>query len=379
MKKKLCIGLLLLGSCVFLFSRIPFTDEQKYLSKMRKTIKNLDTKIRFYGKVVDQFDQPIKGAVVHAGVTRYAPFDPMLMAVKDIDEKTDKNGLFEIKTRGHKLMIRNILLDGYGDFWRLNPERGFEYSVLGSAEIAFVPDSKKPIVFVIRERNMPTYLTKVASKINCKRGETSEVSLGVAKDWITSEGKPKSRHGSGKHKDIKVSVANAEDRKSYDVIFSSLDKDSGMILSDELLYEAPEDGYSPEIKISLNTTDDVGDTLKYLYVKARAGAMYSRLKVEFRLARTMGIRISISGLTNPDGSRNLEYDGKFQFEEEGWRKEIDDRRDKEIRKAKQEKRKFYEDAFMKKIHKEKAERDEKEKKENPKWWHKLEDKAKGKD
>jgi len=55
---------------------------------------------------------------------------------------------------------------------------------------------------------------------------------------------------------------------------------SGMLLSDTLLYEAPLSGYEKEVTMTFNPGDEV---TKYLYIASRNPAVFSRMKMEFRV------------------------------------------------------------------------------------------------
>jgi hypothetical protein len=113
---------------------------------------------------------------------------------------------------------------------------------------------------------------------------------------------------------IRVTCSYPSDGKKWDVVFDFIGDDGGIVLSDKLLYEAPLEGYQKQVKVTGNKGEVKGFTNNFLYVKSDGGASYSRIVF---VLRDSSNRISGHGdiYTNPGGSRNLEYDGKFVIEE----------------------------------------------------------------
>lgn len=150
--------------------------------------------IDFFGKVVDQFGEPIAGATVELSVRRWTV--PPSPDRKHIIE-TDKTGLFQLKgEKGQFLYPKDISKDGY-EYKRLEHPTAFQYS--GSmliGEQLFVADPENPVIFHLRKRGPVEYLVerKFGAKFYLNEDERPSgypkppYKVRILEDWLDSDG-----------------------------------------------------------------------------------------------------------------------------------------------------------------------------------------------
>jgi hypothetical protein len=110
-----------------------------------------------------------------------------------------------------------------------------------------------------------------------------------------------------KHRlDLRIESTYSEDDKEYTVKLSVSAETDGLYATNDLLYEAPAEGYQKDRELKLRSGRDE-DRRIYLYVRSRMPAIYSRVVLDFR-PRSNGMTVYYSGVTNPYGNRNLEME-----------------------------------------------------------------------
>ncbi len=287
-----------LGVCNTCFSERSATGSMS----REEMYKKENPEIVLYGKVVDQFGQPVEGAKV--AVRRET-----IQAVMEYHDlpyiivETDENGRFLTKTKGISMSISDIKKDAY-EFDRLNnPSDSYECTNWDDKKVSF-SDSENPVIFQIRKRNKPAFLYKIETGLVAHKNKITEMNVSLRGRWLPLLSKAMTQEQI-EHKDIKISIKASEDGKKFDISFLSLDENSGIIISDELLHEAPEKGYMSEVHLARNRAKDSRISKIYLYVKSQGGQRYSRLKVEFNVQSDF-LRVKIRGYSNNDGSRNLD-------------------------------------------------------------------------
>lgn len=90
----------------------------------------------------------------------------------------------------------------------------------------------------------------------------------------------------------------------------------GIIISDQLLQEAPADGYQASAECSLPVQSKAYEVKKYIYLKTKTDGgkssdQYSRLELDMTIGKAKLI-VDMDSVTNPDGSKNLRYNKKAQ-------------------------------------------------------------------
>ncbi|MEI7946965.1 MAG: hypothetical protein WCJ02_09720, partial [bacterium] len=90
---------------------------------------------------------------------------------------------------------------------------------------------------------------------------------------------------------------------SWQISFFVTNQVDGIVASDELLYEAPRDGYKTEVLLIESNRP------RYLYLKTRSPSIYSRVNLDYYLYREQPnnrLRINYKSFTNPYGESSLE-------------------------------------------------------------------------
>ena len=367
-------------------------------------------RISFYGKLVDQNGNQIPNVKIKCS-TMYVFIPPFGLDDKYSTVRTDNRGCFKFRGRGMNMSV-DIPRDypGYEFIYDDNPRIGSGYappsrlrSGYGKNQEILVASKANPLVFTLRKKGMPAYILGNKGRGNQRILEDVlddiNTSLYLVAPWIDSDGLPgnfpgeeESKYGQVKpsgNKDLLIEGTLSTDETQFDWQISPIPPNSGIILSDELLYEAPETGYQSAIQLSvpINTIE----LKKYLYIKLDDGKFYGRLDSEFSVDSLDGnsseVMILIGSWINPDGSRNLEYDYAFQRDERKWRALLCDlRRPKDFEGIDSSFKEGAEllveefglshlptfenpDQFLTELRQLRAAKDKK----NPQWWHQLKD------
>ena len=278
----------------------PQTAEEKAQWEWWDTMEKADESwqwkmpIEFYGKVEDQFGQPVVNAeVVLNWTTVVGPIpDPKKSLFTGLD------GKFEIKGIQGKGISVNILKEGYDRTH--NSHGSFEYAAFYQDDF-HVPDPNNPVVFRLQKLMGADPMYKYLAHGEMALGETPLV-LNVEKGKVLSQG------------DLAVSVLLGESNQygsDFTVTVQGLNG-AGFVFSDEeFLFKAPETGYRNIFTIihKVNASDfDPVQKLRF-YVKTGASKYAA---VEARVSLLCGdlSRADFSAIVyfNPSGSRNLEFD-----------------------------------------------------------------------
>ncbi len=100
---------------------------------------------------------------------------------------------------------------------------------------------------------------------------------------------------------------------TWSVVLSPGDTNGGIIVSEQLLYEAPDTGYQPEC--TFTPTDRKPVKAKYVYLKSRNPPVYMRLELnEFNANKTFFRLNGKSAITNPYGDRSFERANDLPYE-----------------------------------------------------------------
>lgn len=377
------------GVCIFALSGYTAIDDDETKQREAEWLAELQQKqvpIVFYGKVLDLDGQPVSDVDISLHIRAIDGF-------KTIICKTNENGLFTVNSTGEALTIDEISKETYEFVIKKNPARSsFDYSTIGSDY--HVPDAENPVVFYLRKRNHPNYINDSDFNFQIEGYSTYERQEHlIFQGYYTSEGK-QGLLPNGKIKnyfdseDYRIQGQLSEDGKHYIITISTLRANSGCIAGDQLLYEAPAEGYTPSVSFPVDISE-TDDQYKYIYMKTNDGQFYSVITFEFTCLnydrpdnRYMYVDASI--YTNVEGNRGLEYDGLYNLLEGNWRcdlydlrccQEVTEREFMERRglkklpwKASKFSDEINEEVFMQEMQKEKELR----KKEDPHWWHLLE-------
>ncbi|MBU0673008.1 MAG: hypothetical protein KJ950_00010 [Proteobacteria bacterium] len=262
-------------------------------------------KITVYCKVVDQTGAPVDGAkmkVSRSYISLPNVFDPVVedeWFVADstgmINFKTiveDDVDIFEIEKKGYEFSYF------FSPFYDLNEDEAME---------AFKQSVNQPIVFTLRKLGPTTYVYKNEGGGRFSKPD-SFVIYDIYDQGLYSIDRDLTKLRVPYRYDLILDVTKSTAGYTFKVL--PVQDTGSMQAVDQLLYEAPQDGYFKEVALTLN----VGEELEtYLYFTSRDPAVYSRMKMELTATET-DLRFRYETWTNPYGSRNLELEPDLPFD-----------------------------------------------------------------
>lgn len=259
---------------------------------------NLEWKmpINFWGKVVDESNNPVVGANVHF-VWNILWNSAFPNGVEQVDTKSDGNGFFSLIDRRGKGLSVDVWKDGY--YGTKSARQSFEYA---QPDIRFKPDQNNPTVFHLRKKGVGVDL------ITSLAGMSGDFPVHVPRD-----GKPiqidlvqRKEGGSGQLQLSEIKPEHTNWQQATQWSFKIEIPNGGLIgESDEFPFEAPESGYQPamEFQFQQGNTDWRTNLKTNFYVKFGNPPLYGWLQIETGISYGGAI---LTYAINPTGSRNLE-------------------------------------------------------------------------
>jgi hypothetical protein len=250
--------------------------------------------IEFYGKVVDQFGQPVAGAnVIFQWTTVIGP-----VTNPEKRTSTGTDGQFELKDVQGKVLAVSVDKIGFDrtDDWIQN----FEYADFFHDNF-YVPDPNNPVLFHLHKtmEAEPLYVFSPYGDISVG-GEP--LVLNVEKGKVASQG------------DLAFSVTLGAETNRYGsdfiVAMQGLNG-AGFVFSDEeFMSKAPESGYKNTFTVihKVNVSHYSPEQKLRFYVRTGSGK-YASVGVKISLWNNLKTSDFDAGIHfNPSGSRNLEFD-----------------------------------------------------------------------
>jgi len=250
------------------------------------------TPIEFYGKVVDQNENPISKAEIE-----FSCNDLTAAGTSTYHTASDNAGLFSITGINGKLLVVTVKKEGY--YASNRDVHSFYYA--GQNE-NFVPDPTRPVVFHLRTQGVsdPLAHCKINSHIerdgtpvsidllHCSKAAVGQAQL-VVECWTDDQGRRPGEHYDWK---CRISVPGG-----------------GIVqTTNEYDFEAPEKGYKSfdQIKMpeTLGSAWHSTEKRKY-FAKTADGAFF---RFSFEIIAAGDHFFEIESFFNPSGSRNLEFD-----------------------------------------------------------------------
>jgi hypothetical protein len=258
----------------------------------------------FYGKVVDQYGQPVAGADVTLGIN--------LAIGRGASQKTqtDAAGLFQFTgIKGQSLNItpekKGFQIEGHG-----LGQKG-----INGPETS--PDNRTIYTMWKLKGPEPMMHKEVNSRKIQPDGRV--FTLDFVKNEITE--------GTNTAGDILVQIQRppqVKPKEQYDWSFVMTAIDGGFIevTNDAYLNEAPESGYQQKYQMNRYATNVVNFSTYPLYrtdrtffLKSRGGQVYSHFQIKDLDPDYRGMAaLRIESFINPSGSRNLEFDPAKQIQ-----------------------------------------------------------------
>jgi len=301
----------------FLFVLVAFfiTNQNAFAGKkdelIKEMIKGSDVSIEFYGKVLDQYGQPVVGANVIIHYSHYNSAAFYGLGATEVTLISDLNGKFELKEiTGSDIYIPKINLRGYE--WRHNSDtvRIFEYTKKNDRFQPFQPDINNPVVFQLYKKPAPGFVVAQGESV-LKSAKDREYLVNLIEGFNT----PYVVKGNRKWlTDFSLTVKKDEKKENFIFELKSQSGNGGFVINTGELRIAPEEGYQPSITRILKPKDEIDDNYYCKFSKGAFGTVYAFLKLKLSVGTTeMSLRAYLH--TNIEGKRNLEYDRDFTVEE----------------------------------------------------------------
>jgi hypothetical protein len=275
------------------------------LEFLRDLAQKSNRPIRFYGKVIDQDENPIPGVKVTLGI-RTAK-EPVAGLVGDVFDypvvTTDAQGRFSITdAKGALLTVKSLEKPGYeASIKTINKT----YWYWRDPSQVFTPDPEAPEVFRMWKK-------EGAEKLVLQDRMTRIPYNGSAVTFDLLSGRQSATGG-----DLRVTLMRKPEQiqwgqRNYEWTATIEVPQGGLIVSgDEQMFRAPDEGYQTKGTIHVAADDpDWSDTKDVsVYLKLRDGKYFGRADLEFMVGSDReGTPFKIRSAVNPSGSRNLEYD-----------------------------------------------------------------------
>jgi len=243
--------------------------------------RNLEWKmpINFWGKVIDESNNPVANASVH-----FVWNDLSENGTSEADTMSDGNGGFSLVSRRGKGLSVSVAKDSY--YGTSSSRQSFEYA---QPDMRFVPDPGNPVVFYLRKKHEGASLVSKSTEITIGIGKTVSVPLDeqttLQIDLLTNT--PMWQKQWAAH----VSIVSGGIQPALE----------------EFPFEAPLEGYQPELDLDYGTPKPptwIGNNLYQggqFYIKTATG--YGRIELQMISGKSF---MRVITFLNPTGSRNLE-------------------------------------------------------------------------
>jgi hypothetical protein len=258
------------------------------------------TPIEFYGKVVDELNQPLPGAEVTLGCN-----DLSISGHSTYKTNTDGTGSFSIRDISGKTLTVSVAKPGY--YTSKLDRTGFFYA--GKNE-NFVPSPNNPVIYHLWKKGATEPLIVLRGGYNVP-GEGKQYSLprdGTPTEIDLASGR-KTAPGQG-NLVIECFVDDAVTQRGAKFDWScrlTVPKGGILLSTNEFDFIALESGYTPSAEIEARASDENWQrSLTRKYFLHLPDGHYARMI--FSINAWENPFCEIEAFVNPSGSRNLEYD-----------------------------------------------------------------------
>jgi hypothetical protein len=298
----LAVSILIVNGVFFLANAQEMNHVSDYDSKLAKykdAFERLQP-VRVYGRVVDLKGSPIGDAEVEVAWEQ-ATFwiGKPKSGGRDL-VKSDTNGCWEfVISKPDRAYVRDV------------KKQGYEYTTLYNKE-----SSVRDLIYqpTTQDDPMKIVLRKIGETIFLIHRDGSRPIQAVYPHSQTNNldllAETPDKWKNGSYADIQVAIDYNRTRGSWTVTFSATNGTDGLLISTNLLYEAPLDGYQKEVCLYGHPWPP------YLFLRSRSPAIYSRIDLEYfpwKGSDTNQVfRIRYKAWINPYGERNLEYESNLE-------------------------------------------------------------------
>jgi hypothetical protein len=274
--------------------RLSPQERERQMEKMHEQVQNeWRTPIEFYGKVLDESNNPVMGAEVNFSVN-----DLSAEGTSFYHKVSDGNGLFSLTGITGKAMTANVSKEGYYAY----APHGLAFNYAGENQ-NFVPDAGNPVVFRLRKKGEGADLIQSVYPGFAHIAQLKHDGTPVELDLF--QGKQASS-GSGQLKLEFWRDISDKKAKKFDWKLQVSIPGGGLIGTDEQFpFNAPENGYEPMmvVDMSTNNPDWQGKMNTNKFYFELSDGKYGRFDFEFLPYNGV---FTVTSFINPTGSRNLE-------------------------------------------------------------------------
>ena len=279
-------------------------DNPSLKQKMREMYDRIQP-VMLYGKVVDTDGNAVPDAEVSI---RWENAD-IFIGKRDVGRtervKTDAKGSWTFSI--------GKAIQAYASA----KKEGYETSLGGSTDNLIDDRTWKvlPAVITLRKRGEPTFLIVDPGRNNGLLWTVSNLTASASLDLLANSG-GKRMPADKKYADVQAEASFDTTGRCWTVVYRATNGTDGIVLCDNFLYAAPEEGYQKEVVLQPSFRAP-----KYLYLRSRSPAVYSRVLLEHDSWREPdtgeNFRIRYKAWINPYGERNLEADERVT--KDNWR------------------------------------------------------------
>ncbi len=272
-------------------------DVQARRSRFKEVFDRLQP-IVVHGKVIDQDANAVAGAQVKIGweSARFLAGNPDPGQVSWVT--SDASGSWEFRIeKPHRAFVGDACKPGYEYVYTKDSDKNLVESKT---------TKKEPAIVRLRRKGETTFLIIIPSgnrignqlaRVLSPHSQTSRV------DLLAEQG---AKPAAASYTDLQTAVNFDGTSGKWTVTYSATNGTDGIVISSDLLYEAPQQGYREAVVVNGPPWP------RYLYLRSRTPAIYARLDLEHSTWKesetNQGIRIGYKAWINPYGSRNLEYE-----------------------------------------------------------------------
>ena len=275
----------------------PETPEEKamweWYDYMEKTDRDWPWKrpVNFYGKVLDEKEQPVPGAEVKwnlASVDR----------TREGTVLTDSAGLFKVENeRGKRIQF---FIEKAGYYAGKQSQGDAEYASF-SEDIFYVPDAEHPVLFHLRKKGPAEHLLHYNVSIDLPVNQPP-----IYYDFATG------KFGPSGQLIFTITRANQTGPTSFDWSVTIQAAPGGGLIptKDEFMFLPPESGYQSSWSIGHKQNDPTPSRAltPQFYIRTSDGK-YAAIKLEIAQFNVPEAGVSVMSYLNPQpGHLNLEYD-----------------------------------------------------------------------
>ena len=264
--------------------------------------------LHVYGKVIDQYGQPVSEAQVKVSWTEVRIPTPDPGQSKWIDANTAGEWKITIN-RPHRVGVQDLKKKGF----EFDRKTSSYFAAPNSQDLIRQTSKQNPLVMTMRKKGESTFLIHNKGRVDfLPPGEVRRIDLLEKKSFSvkTSPGQSDALPW-----DLNAEAMFSEENQSWEIVVSSSSQDGGGILvTDGVLYEAPAEGYAGELRVTAKLRERKDYYVSFC-LKSRTPSIYSRVDVMFSPGKDKCI-MTYNSWANPYGLRNLEYNEDL---EKGWK------------------------------------------------------------